>query len=110
METLILIVHIFVALLLILVVLLQSGKGGGMGATFGGASQQIFGGRGAGSFLTKITTGAAIIFFLTSLTLSMIGSKGPSVVGSKLDKENQQDTLEEGEAEAGAEAGAEVIQ
>lgn len=65
------IVHIIVCLALVAVVLLQQGKGADIGAAFGaGASQTVFGGRGAGSFLSKLTTGAAIVFMLTSLTLT----------------------------------------
>lgn len=73
-------IHILGAIFLILIVLLQSGRGGGMGATFGGAAGQIFGGRGASDFLTRVTTGAAIFFFATSLTLSMLSSQHSSVV------------------------------
>ena len=73
-------IHILGAIFLILVVLLQSGRGGGMGATFGGAAGQIFGGRGASNFLTRVTTGAAIFFFSTSLLLSMLSSQNRSVV------------------------------
>ena len=63
MEILLTVLHIFVSVVLILSILLQSGKGGGMGAALGGASAQVFGGRGAGTFLSKFTTVAAIIFF-----------------------------------------------
>ena len=79
MQTLITIVHVLAAIFLVLVILLQSGKGGGMGAALGGASTQIFGGRGAGNFLSRLTTGAAVIFFLTSLTLSVLSSRHTSV-------------------------------
>lgn len=74
------VVHVFAALFLVLVVLLQSGRGGGMGAAFGGASGHIFGGRGAAPFLAKVTTGAAIVFFLTSMSLSAISSRHRSVL------------------------------
>jgi preprotein translocase subunit SecG len=80
METLLKFIHIFASLFLILVVLLQSGRSGGMGAALGGASGQIFGGRGAGNFLTRVTSGAAVVFFLTSLTLSMLSSRHRSVL------------------------------
>ena len=63
-------VHILVALALILMVLLQAGKGGSLGSILGGSSQAIFGPRGAGNFLTKLTTVAAIIFMVTSLLLT----------------------------------------
>ncbi len=70
MRILITILHIFSAITLILVVLLQAGKGTNMGAAFGGASQTVFGSAGAGTFLGKMTTGVAVVFILTSLSLS----------------------------------------
>lgn len=67
------ILHVFVSLFLIGVVLLQSGKGAEMGASFGsGGSQSVFGAGGGTSFLSKMTTGAAVIFMLTSLTLAYV--------------------------------------
>jgi preprotein translocase subunit SecG len=80
MTTLLLIVHVIVCLMLIAIVLLQSGKGAEMGAAFGGSSQTIFGSRGAATFLSKITTGAAVVFMITSLTLAVVTAKGKSVV------------------------------
>ena len=70
--------HVVASLVLVLSVLLQAGKGADMGAVFGGASTTIFGGSGAGNFLTKITTGAAVLFMLTSLTLTY----GPQRTGT----------------------------
>jgi preprotein translocase subunit SecG len=70
MITLLTILHIAVCIFLILVVLLQPGKSGGMGAAFGGASQAVFGARGATSFLGKVTAGCAAVFMLTSIGLS----------------------------------------
>ena len=67
--------HVLVAIVLILMVLLQKGKGADIGAAFGGASQTIFGPRGAQSFLSKITAGAAVIFMVTSLTLAISSAK-----------------------------------
>lgn len=65
------IVHLIACVFLILVVLLQTGKGAEMGAVFGGGgSSTLFGASGAGNFLTKLTTGTAVVFFLTSLTLA----------------------------------------
>ena len=55
---------------MVLVVLLQKGKGASMGAAFGGSSQTIFGSSGPGTFLGKITTGVAVVFMLTSLYLA----------------------------------------
>ncbi|MBA3660803.1 MAG: preprotein translocase subunit SecG [Gammaproteobacteria bacterium] len=71
MYQLILLVHVFAAVCLIALVLVQQGKGATLGAAFGsGASQTVFGSRGSGSFLFKITGGFLIIFFATSLVLN----------------------------------------
>ncbi|UCD70871.1 MAG: preprotein translocase subunit SecG [Syntrophobacterales bacterium] len=72
--------HIFVCVALILIVLLQAGKGASIGAAFGGASQTIFGSPGAAGFLTKITTVAAIIFMITSIFLTMLSGPRSSTV------------------------------
>ena len=67
--------HVSVCVFLVAVVLLQRGKGAEIGAVFGsGASSTVFGSRGAGSLLTKLTTGSAIVFMLTSLTLSYLAN------------------------------------
>lgn len=75
-------VHIIVALALIGIVLLQKGKGATMGAAFGGSSQTLFGPRGPAAPLAKVTTGAAIVFMLTSISLSAISNdtRGSSIV------------------------------
>src|SRR3954464_12506663 len=79
MVTLLTIVHIVVCLFLILVVLLQAGKGGGMGIAFGGAgSQTVFGSSGAGNFLTRLTSITAALFLLTSLALAHYSSRQDS--------------------------------
>ena len=70
MSTLIVVVHVFVCLMLIGIVLLQTGKGADMGAAFGGSSQALFGGAGPAPFLTRVTTIAAVVFMVTSLTLA----------------------------------------
>ena len=79
-QALITTLHVLVAAILIFMVLLQKGKGADIGAAFGGASQTIFGPRGAQSFMAKITTGAAVIFMITSLTLAITSSKKSSVM------------------------------
>lgn len=61
-------------------VLIQKGKGADIGAAFGGASATVFGPRGAQSFLSKLTTGAAIVFMLTSFGLALTQSKKSSVM------------------------------
>lgn len=77
MEFLITTLHVLVCLCLIVIVLLQHGKGADMGVTLGGgASNTVFGARGAGNFLTKLTTGAAVVFMLTSFVLARFGQKG----------------------------------
>jgi preprotein translocase subunit SecG len=64
-------IHIFVCIALIMIVLLQTGKGTDMGAAFGGGSSQtLFGSSGASTFLSKATTVVAVVFMLTSLTLA----------------------------------------
>ena len=81
MHILITIIHITACIVLILVVLLQAGKGANMGAVFGGSSQTIFGSSGPGTFLGKMTTIIAVIFMLTSFSLSYTASrKGGSLM------------------------------
>ncbi len=75
MSTLITVLHVIVCLFLMLTVLLQSGKGGGMGGAFGGSNAgTVFGGSGASTFLRKLTAGAATIFMITSMVLAFIAS------------------------------------
>jgi preprotein translocase subunit SecG len=76
MTTFLSIVHVFVCLFLILVVLLQQGRGGGLGSAFGGAGQQVFGGRGAGNLMTRVTWVCAMVFIMTSVSLAYIASSG----------------------------------
>ncbi len=76
MKLIFILIHVSVCIALILIVLLQRGKGADMGAAFGGSSQTVFGSRGATSFLHKITAAAAIIFMLTSLTLAFLFGRG----------------------------------
>ena len=76
MTLFILSLHVIVCLVLIVVVLLQRGKGAEVGAMFGGGgANTMFGGRGAGSFLTRLTTGAAVIFMVTSLALAFFAQR-----------------------------------
>jgi preprotein translocase subunit SecG len=69
------ILHILVAFVMVGVILLQSGKGAEIGAAFGGSSQTVFGSRGAGTFLSKMTAVAATIFMLTSLSLAILSKR-----------------------------------
>jgi preprotein translocase subunit SecG len=86
MSILLIVIHIVVCIALIMIVLLQTGKGADMGAAFGGGSSQtLFGSTGASTFLSKATTGAAIVFMVTSLGLAYLSSHrtaGDSVVTS----------------------------
>jgi preprotein translocase subunit SecG len=83
-EILLYIVHVVVCFVLIMVVLLQSGKAADLAGAFGGGgSQTALGSRGAATVLTKATTIAAILFMLTSLGLALYGSRrGGSVLES----------------------------
>jgi len=97
MAFFIILLHVAVCLALIMIVLLQTGKGADIGAAFGGgASQTIFGSQGAGSFLTKLTAVAAIIFMLTSLGLNLLSSHrlGSSVMESVKEPVAQEEPAE----------------
>lgn len=76
MQAVFIFVHIAACLALIFIVLLQKGKGAGMGAAFGGSSQTVFGSSGATSLLHKVTTFVAIIFMVTSLGLTLFFGQG----------------------------------
>jgi len=81
MMVLLVSVHVIVCIALIMIVLLQTGRGADMGAAFGGSSQTLFGGAGPAPFLSRITTIAAVVFLLTSLLLAYLSAKpGSSVV------------------------------
>lgn len=87
LSTFVNIVHIFVCLVLMFVVLLQQGKGGGMGSAFGGASAQVFGGSGAGNILTRATAICAGIFMVTSVSLAYMSSSGDRALRAKVAEE-----------------------
>ncbi|MBF0212654.1 MAG: preprotein translocase subunit SecG [Magnetococcales bacterium] len=78
------VLHILVCMALVFVVLLQKGSGADMGAAFGGSSQSLFGARGSGDFLSKITAGLATVFMITSLTLAFFSTR-PGVERSVMD-------------------------
>jgi len=71
------VLHVLTSILLVLVVLLQSGRGAELGAAFGGIGQSSFG-RGQSTFISKLTAGLAVIFMATSLSLSLIAGDRPS--------------------------------
>ncbi len=74
MITFLTVVYVLVCVFLILVVLLQAGRGGGMGSAFGGASQTVFGASGGANFMTRLTVVMAALFMLLSATLAYLSS------------------------------------
>jgi len=70
MQTALVVLHLIICLALIVIVLLQTGKGSEIGAVFGSSSQTLFGSTGGSTFFGKLTTGIAIVFMLTSLILA----------------------------------------
>ena len=82
--------HVLVCVLLIMVVLLQTGKGAEMGAAFGGGSSQtVFGSAGPIGFLNKLTTAVAVVFMITSLSLAFLAIQSP--VKTVVDDVSQQE-------------------
>ncbi len=82
LETLVVVVHVVIAVALVGLVLIQQGKGADAGAAFGGgASQTVFGSQGSGSFLTRVTTILAIVFFVTSFSLAVFAKQRAEVAG-----------------------------
>ena len=75
MYTLAVSIHLIVCFLMIASILLQAGKGAEIGASFGGSSQTVFGSRGPGTFLSKVTVGTSIVFMLTSLSLALLSKQ-----------------------------------
>lgn len=105
MTAFLVVLHVLVCLFLVLFVLLQPGARGGVGAAFGGAGgQTVFGGRGANTFLAKLTAGAAVIFMLTSITLSFFGSSSTSVMADRAKAKPAAVTTEAPKADAPVEA------
>ncbi len=94
MSTIVVVIHVLVCLALVFIVLLQHGKGAGIGAAFGGSSQTVFGSTGAAPFLAKLTAVAAILFMVTSLGLTFLGrQKETSVMRGAGGKPAQQQTV-----------------
>jgi len=106
MVTLLVILHIIVCFVLILVVLLQTGKGADLAGAFGGGgSQTALGSRGAATFLTKATTASAVIFMITSLSLALVSSRRTSAIlqsGAPVQQAPSPATGSPGAAEGGA--------
>jgi preprotein translocase subunit SecG len=71
------VMHVLLAVFMVFIILLQPGKDAGMGAALGGGvASSAFGGRGAVTFLSKVTAGCAVLFFISSLGLSFVGVEG----------------------------------
>lgn len=98
MITFLYVVYVMVCLFLILVVLLQAGRGG-MGAAFGGSSQTVFGGSGAGNFLTRLTVVSAALFMMLSAALTYVSSSGEK----SLEKANERIRMREEARSGGSE-------
>lgn len=99
MTPFLIVLHILVCVFLILFVLLQPGARGGVGAAFGGAGgQTVFGGRGANTFLAKLTAAAAVIFMLTSISLSFFVSRTGSVMSGRAGTEMPDDAAKDDKA------------
>jgi preprotein translocase subunit SecG len=104
MITFLTILYVVVCVFLILVVLLQAGRGGGMGSAFGGSSQSVFGGAGAGNFLTRLTVIMAAMFMVLSASLAYLSTSSDKALekasravkaredARKLDAKSKKDT------------------
>jgi preprotein translocase subunit SecG len=75
MITALIAIHIIVCITMVIVVLLQQGKGADIGAVFGGSSSTVFGASGAGNLLTKVTWACAVVFFCTSIFLAYASTR-----------------------------------
>jgi len=110
MDTIVMVVHVLLAVSLIALVLIQHGKGADMGAAFGsGASATVFGARGSASFLTKLTTLLAALFFATSVGLFWFAAQRSDELGSVTDRLPAGEQTVGGESDATAGQGATEI-
>jgi len=90
MYTFLIVLHVIVSILLIVVILMQSSKGGGLSGTFGGAaSTAVFGGRGAGSFLSKVTVSLAFAFMVLAIVIGLWGNASESTRSIVQEKSGQ---------------------
>ena len=97
MSNIIIIFHLVACIALILIVLLQTGKGASLGAAFGGSTQTVFGTSGSAGFFEKMTTAVAVIFMVTSLSLTYISAKrgGESIMKTPVVEESAQPIKQE---------------
>ena len=96
METLLITAHYIICFVLIMMILLQAGKGADIGAVFGGASQTMFGSRGPATFLNKLTIAVAMGFLVTSIALAHVAKTRSD--SSVLDRAPQAETTPAEEA------------
>lgn len=80
MQTFLTIIHVFVSAFMILVILLQAGRGGGLSSLAGGGGSAVMGGRSSQTVLGKVTTASAALFMITSLTLAYFSTRDASVL------------------------------
>lgn len=80
MQTLVTVIHVLTCVLLVLVVLIQSGKGAEISTSFGGSSQTVFGSSGGANFFTRFTSAAAAIFMVTSVALTLMSGQSKKSV------------------------------
>jgi preprotein translocase subunit SecG len=86
-ETIIWVIHVVTALILVVLVLMQHGKGADMGASFGsGSAGSLFGATGSANFLSRSTAVAATVFFITSMTLTYLNTR-PSTSGGVMEQQ-----------------------
>jgi preprotein translocase subunit SecG len=97
MITFLYVLYVMVCLFLILVVLLQAGRGG-MGAAFGGSSQTVFGGTGAGNFLTRLTVISAALFMMLSAALTYVSSSGEKSLENASERVRMREEARSGKA------------
>ncbi len=95
------IIYVLVCLFLIAVVLLQSGKGGGLGAGFGGGSGTVFGSAGAGNLLTRTTSVCAALFMILSATLAYMSSSSSKGLENAVENAQQRQAARSGRIEDG---------
>ncbi|KPQ03094.1 preprotein translocase subunit SecG [Marinobacter sp. HL-58] len=102
-ETLVVVLHVVIAVALVGLVLIQHGKGANAGAAFGGgASQTVFGSEGSSSFLVRATTLLAIIFFVTSFSLAVFAKQRAEVAGEAGIPVVEESSSDAGQAESEA--------
>ncbi|MEJ2693813.1 MAG: preprotein translocase subunit SecG [Candidatus Thiodiazotropha sp.] len=101
MQTILVVSHLFLAIGLIGLILIQHGKGADMGAAFGsGASGTVFGSKGSASFLTRLTAGLATLFFVTSMVMAYFASQGGDNGDAVLDALQQAGTSAEAQSQS----------